>query len=52
MKVFTDDDIRDIAIRIVDKYVMDGLVKDCTDTNDETEFEFQDVIVEVLKESL
>lgn len=52
MKVFTDDDIRDIAIRIVNKCVMDGLVKDCTDTDDDTEFEFQDIIVEVLKQSL
>ena len=38
----------DIAIRIVDKLVEQGLVKDCTDTNDWTEFEFQDTIKEVL----
>jgi len=45
----TSDDIRDIAIRIVDQFVTKGLVKDCTDTNDEDEFEFQDIIVDVLK---
>ena len=38
----------DIAIRIVNKLVEQGLVKDCTDTNDWTEFEFQDTIKEVL----
>ena len=48
----TDDDIRDIAIRIVNKLVDNGLVKDCTDTDDETEFEFQDIIFDVLKENL
>jgi len=42
------DDIRDLAIKIVDHLVERGLVKDCVDSNDETEFEFQDAIVEVL----
>ncbi len=49
MDNLTDDDIRDIAIRIVDKFVANGLVKDCTDTNDEDEFDFQDIIFDVLK---
>lgn len=48
----TDDDIRDIAIRIVNKLVDNGLVKDCTDTDDETEFEFQDIIFDVLKKNM
>jgi len=48
----TNDDIRDIAIRIVDKFVANGLVKDCTDTNDDDEFEFQDIIFDVLKSNL
>ena len=48
----TDDDIRDIAVRIVNKFVDNGLVKNCTDTDDETEFEFQDIIFDVLKENL
>jgi len=33
------DDCRDIAIRIVDKLVQEGYVKDCMDTDDQTEFE-------------
>ncbi len=44
------DDCRDIAIRIVDKLVQEGYVKDCMDTDDETEFEIQDIILnELLK---
>ena len=38
----------DIAIRIVNELVEQGLVKDCTDTDDWIEFEFQDTIKEVL----
>lgn len=40
--------IADIAINIVDEFIELGLVKDCTDTNDWTEFNFQDAIREVL----
>lgn len=42
----TVDDIRDIAIRCVDKLVNDKLIKDCTDTDDESEFQVQDTIFE------
>ena len=42
------DDCRDIAIRIVDKLVQEGYVKDCIDTDDETEFEIQDIILNEL----
>ena len=52
MKTYTDDDIRDIAIAIVDKFVEAELVKDCTDTDDEDEFLFQDIIFEELKHQL
>jgi len=38
------DDIRDISIQIVDKMVADKLIEDCIDTDDETEFEVQDVV--------
>tara|TARA_B100000902_G_scaffold331134_1_gene328412 strand:+ start:1658 stop:1828 length:171 start_codon:yes stop_codon:yes gene_type:complete len=38
------DDTRDLAIRIVDSLVEEKLVKNCTDTDDDTEFEFQDTI--------
>ncbi len=46
----TEDEMRDLAIAIVDKFVEKGLVPNCVDTNDEAEFEFQDAIVEALKE--
>ena len=39
-----NDSTRDIAIRCVDRLVKEGYVKDCTDTNDETEFSVQDII--------
>lgn len=47
-----EDDIRDLAIKITDALVAAGLIPDCTDTDDETEFQFQDVIVEVLTDNL
>jgi len=40
----TYDDTRDISIKILDKLVINGFVKDCIDTNDETEFDVQDLI--------
>lgn len=43
-----EDEIRDVSIRIVDKLVRMGIVKDCIDTNDQAEFEVQDAIVEIL----
>lgn len=45
------DDCRDIAIRIVDKLVQEGYVKDCIDTDDDTEFEIQDIILNELLNS-
>ena len=48
----TEDQIRDIAIGIVDELVLKGYVPDCTDTDDETEFEIQDIIVAQIKSSL
>ena len=48
----TEDQIRDIAIRIVDELVVKGYVPDCIDTEDETEFEIQDIIIEKLKLAL
>ena len=48
----TNDDTRDLSIRILDKLVEAGYVKDCTDTNDETEFEVQDIIHEEINETL
>lgn len=46
----TLDDIKDLSVKIVGDLVLKGLVPDCTDTDDETEFEFQDSIVESLCE--
>jgi hypothetical protein len=48
----SNDDTRDIAIRIVDELVKQGYVKDCIDTDDETEFEVQDIIHKEIKKSL
>ena len=45
------DDCRDIAIRIVDKLVQEGLIKDCIDTDDQIEFETQDIILNELLKS-
>ena len=43
MKTF--DDIRDLAIKIVDDLVQIGIVKDCTDTENEDEFNVQDAVI-------
>lgn len=43
-----NDRTRDIAIRIVDKLVTGGFVENCIDTDDETEFEIQDIVHEEL----
>jgi hypothetical protein len=43
MKTF--DDIRDLAIKIVDDLVQNGIVKDCTDTENEDEFNVQDAVI-------
>ena len=48
----TEDDIRDIAIRIVDQMVSEGIIPDCTDTNNSIEFETQGIIVEQLEKAL
>jgi hypothetical protein len=42
------DDVRDLAIQIVESLVEEGIVKDCIDTDDEDEFVTQDIIVEIL----
>jgi hypothetical protein len=46
MKKFTEDEIRDIAIRITDKLVELGFVPNCIDSDDESEFEVQDIVNE------
>jgi len=48
----TLDDIKDLSIIIVDKMIEEGIIKDCIDTDDHTEFYAQDLIREVLCEIL
>ena len=40
----TIDLIKDLSVRITGNLVVKGLIADCTDTNDETEFQIQDEI--------
>ena len=44
------DDISDVALEIVDNMVAEGLILDCTDTENESEFQAQDIIRERLTE--
>jgi len=46
-----NDSTRDIAIRCVDRLVKEGYVKDCTGTNDTTEFSVQDIIQEEINKN-
>lgn len=45
-----NEDINDKAIQIVEKLVAAGIIKDCTDTDDQTEFEAQDIVADFLAE--
>ena len=47
-----NDTTRDIAIRCTDRLVKGGIIKDCTDTNDDTEFRVQDIIHEEINKAL
>ena len=49
-KKLDKDDRQDIAIVITNRLIEMGFVPDCTDTDDESEFEVQDMIAEILKE--
>ncbi len=42
------DEIKDLSIIIVGKMVEEGIIKDCSDTDDQTEFDAQDIIREIL----
>ena len=44
------DDLNEISNDIVSRLVSEDLIPDCTDTDDQTEFEIQDVINEKLAE--
>jgi hypothetical protein len=47
-EIKTLDDIKDLSIIIVGKMVEEGIIKDCTDTDNQTECDAQDVIREIL----
>ena len=44
------DDISDLALEIVHNMIIQGLIPDCTDTENEKEFLAQDIIREKLTE--
>lgn len=44
----TEDNVRDLAIRITDELVRLGYVNDCIDTDDDDEFNVQDAIAEII----
>ena len=48
----TFDDLEDLKVLIVGNLVIEGLIKDCTDTDDDTEFEAQDIVFNTLKSKL
>ena len=48
----TKDDIADIGLAATDKLVELGYVKNCTDSDNEDEFEVQDVIREAIEAKL
>lgn len=45
-----EDMVTDLSVRIVNKLVENGLVKDCTDTECDDEFDAQDIVAEILNE--
>ena len=45
------DELRDIAIEITNELIALDYIPDCTDTDDDSEFNVQDVIVRILKTS-
>jgi hypothetical protein len=54
MNVITvnEDDLRDLAIRLVDILVEQGIIVNCIDTDYEDEFIAQDLIVEFLENNM
>ena len=44
------DDLKDLKYKITQKLVEEGLIKDCTDTDDEDEVNCENAIEEVFKE--
>ena len=42
------DDIKDLSIIIVNEMIKEGLIKDCTNTDESDEFDAQDIIRAIL----
>ena len=47
--MLNQDQINDLKVRIVWDLVLAWIIKDCTDTDDETEFQAQDIISDILE---
>ena len=50
--IIDEDGIAEIALAIVDKMVLEGIIQNCIDTNNEGEFIAQDIIREELTKIL
>ena len=50
VKKLDRDERQEIGITITNKLIELGYVPDCTDTDDESEFEVQDMVAKVIKE--
>ena len=48
MHKLDNDDIAEIGVTAVSRMVEEGLISDCTDTDDGSEFDAQDIIREVI----
>ena len=51
-KQVTKQDLHDLKVLIVGNLVIEGIIKDCTDTDDDTEFNAQDIVFQSLKSRL
>jgi hypothetical protein len=51
-KKVTYDDTRDVAIRVLEKLIEKGIIVPATDSDDESEFDVQDIIHEEINELL
>lgn len=50
--IIDKDFVKDTAIQVLDRFVEHGYVPDCTDTDDQDEWTFQDEIQEALENAL
>jgi len=49
-EIIWEDVVTELSVRIVNKLVDSKLIKDCTDTECDDEFDAQDIVAEVLNE--